>query len=104
MQKNNVFEVDDMDTNLDNQIQMGLTDTRQREIMQKVASTDELLNQLNIFSGEYDNVDRNNGNLGTQAMEIDRCLKVDKERNITLTVTVVTLRPNFKRFVSLWFQ
>ena len=30
--------------------------------------------------------------------------KVDEERSITLTVTVVTLRPNSKRIISLWFQ
>ena len=58
MRTNNVFEANYMDTDFDNQMQMGLTNIRQREIMQKVAFTDELLNQLKHFAGEYDNDNR----------------------------------------------
>ena len=58
MRTNNVFEANYMDTDFDNQMQIGLTNIRQRKIMQKVAFTDELLNQLKHFAGEYDNDNR----------------------------------------------
>jgi hypothetical protein len=83
-----------MDTDLDNQMQMGLTDMRQREIMQKVAFTDELLNQLKHFAGEYDSDNRNNDNLSIDAMEIDRCHADSHDARDSITYPVKTAKYN----------
>ena len=58
MRKNNIFDEDDIDANLDNQMRMGLGDRMQREIMQKVAFTDGLLNQLKTFTGENSGINK----------------------------------------------
>ena len=83
-----------MDTDLDNQMQMGPTDMRQREIMQKVAFTDELLNQLKQFAGKYDIDDRNNSNSNIDAMDVDRCHTDLHNARDSITYPVKTAKYN----------
>ena len=40
MRRNNLFDGDDIGIEVDNQMQFGLSDMKDREIMQKVAFTD----------------------------------------------------------------
>jgi hypothetical protein len=51
---NNIFE-DDIDAEHENIMQLGLNDRFQREILQKVSFTDELLNQFKHCLSQYHN-------------------------------------------------
>ena len=53
MRKNKAFEDDDFNTDLDNQMNISLSNAREREIMQKVAFTDGLLNQIKASASNY---------------------------------------------------
>ena len=49
MQRNNLFDRDDIGIEVDKQMQFGLSNMKEREIMQKVVFTDGLLNQLKLY-------------------------------------------------------
>ena len=82
-----------MDTELDNQMKMGLNDMRQREIIQKVAFTNGLLNQLKLFTGGYDNSHRSHCNPGIHDIEINNC-DDSHDENYSITYPMETARYN----------